>query len=61
MRYRVYGSVEPCGFSATKKELLGEVAEPRWPLRGRKKGMSHRVVAVDARGVPSTPSDHIEI
>ena len=60
-KYRVYGSTEQGGFSVTKKELLDEVGEPSWPLRGRTKGMSYRVVAVDARGVPSTPSDHIEI
>ena len=57
--YRVYGSKEPGGFSATEADLLGEAAEPRWALKGGKKGMSYRVVAVDARGAPSTPSDYV--
>ncbi len=59
--YRVYGSMEVGGFSAGEENLLGVVEEARWSLEGAKKGMSYRVVAVDARGVPSTPSEYVEI
>ena len=58
--YRVYGSPEP-GFSAGEDCLLGSVEEPCWPLKvaaGRRR-MSYRVAAVDANGVPSTPSGSI--
>ncbi len=60
VKYRVYGSMETGGFSAGRENFLGEVEEPVWPLNGGKKGMSYRVVTVDARGVPSTPSEHVE-
>ncbi len=59
--YRVYGSMEAGGFSASEENLLSVVEESHWPLNGAKKGMSYRVVAVDARGVLSTPSDYVEI
>lgn len=57
VKYQVYGSMETGGFSAGPDDLLGEVEIPTWPLNGAPKGMSYRVVAVDARGVPSTPSE----
>ena len=60
VEYRVHGSKESGGFSAGRENLLGEVEGPIWPLKKAKKGMSYRVVAVDARGVPSTPSEHVE-
>ena len=53
--------MEVGGFSAGEENLLGVVEEARWSLEGAKKGMSYRVVAVDARGVPSTPSEYVEI
>lgn len=59
VRYRVHGSMEPGGFSAGEENLLGEVEEPIFALDGSRKGMSYRVVAVDARGVPSTPSEYV--
>ncbi len=58
-KYRVHGSLKPGGFSATQQNLLGEVEAPCYPLNGVQKGMSYRVVAVDAKGVPSTPSDYV--
>ncbi len=61
MAYRVHGSMEPGGFSASEENLAGVVKETCWPLDGARKGTSYRVVAVDARGVPSTPSDYVEI
>ena len=60
-RYRVHGCREPGGFSATNENLLGAVDETRWPLNNAGKGMSYRVVAVDAGGVPSTPSDYVTV
>ena len=59
--YRVYGSPERGGFSIDEENLLGTVADTCWVLQKPSKGMSFRVVAVDARGIPSTPSDHIEL
>ncbi len=59
--YRVHGSMEAGGFSAGEENLLGVVEEARWPLNDAKKGMSYRVVAVDARGVPSTPSEYVTV
>ncbi|MCE2441454.1 MAG: fibronectin type III domain-containing protein, partial [Candidatus Latescibacteria bacterium] len=61
VRYRVHGCPEPGGFSATEENLLGDVEEARWPLNGVEKGMSYRVVAVDAGGVTSTPSEYITV
>ncbi len=60
-RYLVHGCREPGGFSATNENLLGAVGETRWPLNDAEKGMSYRVVAVDAGGVPSTPSDYVTV
>ncbi len=61
VKYRVHGSMEPGGFSASEENLLGVVEEACWPLNGAKKGMSYRAVAVDARAVPSTPSDYLTL
>ena len=61
MRYLVHGCPEPGGFSATVENLLCTVDEARWPLNDAEKGMSYRVVAVDAGGVPSTPSDYVTV
>jgi len=63
VEYRVHSSEEPCGFSATEENLLGTTAECCWPLpKGRRKvKMHYRVVAVDGNGVPSTPSDYVEM
>ena len=62
VEYRVYGSMDAGGFSASEEDLLGAAGEPWWPLKGGvKKGMSCRVVAVDGSGVPSTPSDYVTV
>ena len=61
MKYRIYASSEPGGFSATEETLIGTVEEPHWPFQKgtQTKGMSYRVVSVDANDVPSTPSDYV--
>jgi len=59
--YRVHGSAEQGGFTAGKENLLAVVEDTCWPLMGARKGMSYRVVAVDANDVPSTPSEFIEL
>ena len=60
-RYLVHGCREPGGFSAADGNLLGAVDQTSWPLNDVEKGMSYRVVAVDAGGVPSTPSDYVTV
>ena len=58
--YRVHASTEPGGFSATEENLVAVTREPCFalPAQARKKRMFYRVVAVDAKGVPSTPSEY---
>jgi len=56
--YRVYGSSESDGFSVSEGNLLGTTEEALWRLeKGRR--LSYRVVAVDANGALSTPSDYV--
>ena len=61
VRYLVHGCPESGGFSATDENLLCTVDEARWPLDDAVKGTSFRVVAVDAGGVPSTPSEYVTV
>ena len=59
--YRVHGSMESGGFTASKKNLLGVVDTCSWPLGQAAKGMSYRVAAVDVNTVASTASEFVEL
>ena len=59
--YRVHGSMQTGGFSASRKNLLAVVTEAEFSLKGAKKGMFYRVVALDANGVVSTPSEFVQL
>jgi len=59
--YWIHGSTESGGFTASKKNRLAVVEDPCCVLKGARKGMSYRVVAVDANGVMSTPSEFVEL
>jgi len=63
VEFRVYASDEPGGFSVSEDCLTGTTAESAWPVRKRRDGRHtyYRVVAVDANGVPSTPSDCVAV
>lgn len=62
VRYRVYRSQQPGGFSVSENSLLGEVTATQWAVpRGEgKPGAWYRVVAMDANGVASTPSECVD-